>query len=351
MKSKCGQGHNNPNSLNCAGDTDGANVLAALFSLDSNGQLDTSGANGIVSNIVSYGFTTASLTCDQSFVVDQDFSIFCNDWEKGEKVANNKNCVQCKQMVTDILKAREELEHKARTKNSNYQVQVPSSDLIDKLSGKLPNQNDGACMYVCMQCVSKNITQNLELKLTAECESHNSTFRTAFTKGMSLQAETEVKKHMNALKNTGFVINNKADITNLSTQLANTISTMTSDTIVRGLHQSALIMQSTQITPKSTSVVFANGSQNITTSMFSTLASKTYTDEKVKNAIDYNIRKDEVKLQTSFNDLVKDLEASVDTMESLLKTVVGKIIITIVALLMCALITFAAYFYFGSHNL
>lgn len=333
--------------------TDGATTLARLYVLQETGQLDGATANGVISNIVSYGYTIANVQCKQAFVDEQVFDIECNNAGQGELVLNNPNCTLCKQQALAVAKSRAQLEADAKARNPDYTVQKLDSAIEASFYGPTgtPGQEigpDGICQFVCEQCIAANLSQNISMRIVEECSDRvtSEAFRTAFTSGMSLQAETELTKHQAGLESTGVQIQSQADIQSLSIGIANTLNQMTINKQLSGLYQDALNIQETTVEPGSTSVVLQNVSQAITVSMFASLVSRTYTDTNIQNSINYNLQRRQIEIETSFFDLVQSLEVTVKTMDTLILSTVGKIMITITVILMVILLIFAAFFFF-----
>lgn len=338
--------------FNSTSATAGATTLARLFVLQDTGQLDSSTANGIIANIVSYGYTIANVQCKQAFVNTQEIDLECNN-PAGAIVPNNPNCLSCKAQALEVARSRRKLEQDAKAKNPHYKIQTVTPAIAAAYfgsTGSIDTQisNDGVCQYVCEQCVAENLSQNIQMKMVEECSNRvtSEEFLNAFTSGMSQQAETELTKHQAGLKSTGVDIKNQDDIKKLSIEISDTIRQMTVVKQLSALNQEALNIQETKIDPGSTSVVLQNSSQSITVSMFASLVSRTYTDVNVKNSIDYQSQQKTIQIETSFSDLVKSLETTVKTMDSLLISTVGKIMITVVALLLIIMIIFASFFFF-----
>lgn len=346
MSNPCTDIDNTSFKFNCVTDSDGAQIIAALYSLDKHGQLSTDTPNSVISSIVSYGYSTATTTCKQSFLADEEISINCDNAVIGDLVANNSNCTLCKSMVNTAIANREALEQEAKTKNGKYTVQNVSADVALEVEGNLATGNDGACKYVCMQCIVDNVNQDIQMNIVDECATNTTEFLDAFTTGMSYQAEVELTKHTSALKTTGYEIANKSDVKDMSIQIANTIKEMTKITTLSELHSSAVLIQQTTIDPGSTSIVINNLSQRISIDMFATLVSKIYSDESVQNAIDYKTKQELITVETNFKDLIDTVSTTVDTLDKLLTDLVGKLIITVIALLLIALIIVAAFLKF-----
>jgi hypothetical protein len=326
--------------------TDGALVIAALYNLDSHGKLLTSSANSIISSVVSYGYSVANSTCTQNFVIDQTSSLQCDDDVQGSNVAQNTNCIKCKDIVNQIFEMRGKLDRDAHDLNSNYVIPTLKKEAKAIIDGSLTSGNDGVCQYVCMQCVAKNIRQNIQMHIDQSCDVTNKNFVSAFTSGMSYQAEYELTKHQNALKETGYDIKTQDHIKSLAIQMSDTITEMTSNKLLTNLHVNALALQSVSIEPGSTSVVIQNVSQSLSISMMTSLASKTYNDTQVQNSIQYSITGKNVEAQTRFNDLLKELELTVNTLSQLLLSLVGKIIVIVIVLLSMVLVIFFAVFFY-----
>lgn len=336
-----------PCCLNPTSDTAGASTLARLYKLEENGQLDATTANSIVSTVISYGYTVATVQCEQAFTDAQVIDLECTN-PKGPLVEKNPNCLECQKLAQQAVDSRNQLEQEAKRRNPKYQVQTVSDDVKAAYFGAKGDFSDGVCVYVCFQCVAENISQNIQMKIVEECASNigNEPFINAFVSGMSLQAESELSKYTDQLRSTGLNIKNQDDIKRLSIEMANTLEQMTDITQLNALNQSALNIQETKIEPGSTSVVIQNSEQAITVSMFASLISRTYSNTSVQNSIDYQVQQQVIEVETSFADLLKKLETTVRTMDKLLISTVGKIMITLVALLLTVLIIFAAIFFF-----
>jgi hypothetical protein len=329
------------------GNTEGAVTISRLYELESNGQLDTSTTNGIIANIISYGYTTASVQCQQSFVNQQTQEIDCTNKIIGDIVrTQNPNCNECKLLAKQVYDSRQQLELDAQKRNPNYIPQVLDPEIKAAYFGLEPDGSDGVCRYVCLQCVAENVSQNIQMRITADCAVDTEEFINAFVSGMSLQAENELTKHQAALQSTGLAIQNQNDIKTLSIQIADTIRQMTLIKQLNGLNQDALNIQQIKVNQGSTSVAIQNAKQAISVSMFASLVSKTYSDTNIKASIDFDTNRKVVQIETSFNDLVNSLETTVKTMEGLLINTVGQIMITLVALLLIIMMIFAAFLYF-----
>ena len=121
---------------------------------------------------------------------------------------------------------------------------------------------------------------------------------------------------------------------------------MTSAETLSNLTQDALLIQNTTVASGSTSVVLQNVSQSLSVDMVASLASRYYNDTQIQNAIGYNILQRQIEIETSFNDLLNSVTQSANTMERLLQDTIGKVIVTIVALLIMGLLVVAAFIKF-----
>jgi len=332
----------------CFGDTSktsGADVLARLYFLEGNGQLDSSTTNGILSNIISYGYTVATVQCTQAFVDEQVYDFECTDTAYGAAVLASANCQACISSANAVAAARTQLDKDAHALNPNYVIPTLDPGISSAYFGAV-SPADGICAYVCEQCVLANTNQTIQMQLVADCSVETDEFRTAFTSAMSLQAETELTQHQAGLTNTGVEIQKADDIRNMSIQLADTIQQMTSVKQLNALKQNALNIQSMTITAGSKSVVIQNASQSISASMMTSLVSRVYNDTAVQNSIDYSQKQQTIQVETNFNDLVQSLSVTVNTMNKLLMNTLGKMIIVIVCILLLIALVFAAIFYF-----
>ena len=342
--------------FNCASKGQGAFVLASFYALEDKGNLAGSTANGILSNIISYGFTTSQVKCKESFVDVQETEINCNN-AAGSIIGQNKNCLDCVKHIEAWQESRQSLEKDAKKSNPDYVVQIASDSLIAKVDGLTVDKKNGICKFVCDQCVGMDVDQNIQMKIVADCKVNTEEFIDAFVKGMSLQAETEVTKHQEALKTTGLQIRHKDDIKKLSVEISNTIIQMTKVEALTRLQLHAFYVQETLVEPNSTSVVIQNVTQTISQSMFASVVSKQYNNVSVKNSIDYKEKATQIQIETSFTDLLKSLQAAVNSLDNLLLSTIGKIMVSLIAIVAVALIVFAAIFFthpsfiFGGVNL
>lgn len=345
----CVTGGNGVFNCGCFQDTRltaGSDTIARLYALEGNGQLDASTAGGIIANVISYGYTIATLTCQQAFVDAQTLIIDCNDDIKGQQVLNNPNCLRCKELAAQVAADRQQLEEDAHRINPAYQKQRVDPGVAEGYFGVLKDHSDGICKYVCFQCIAENLSQNIQMQLVADCDTATRTFVSAFTTGMSVQAEVELTQHQQALKTTGLDIQSQDDIKNLSIEMANTIRDMTTIKMLSALKQIAFNVQEMKITADSTSVMVQNATQGITTSMFASIVSRTYSNTSIQNSIDYSQKAATIQIETSFTDLVNSLQTTVDTIETLLVNTVGRILITLLTLLLIIMLVFSALFFF-----
>ena len=116
-------------------DTSGAVTIARLYELEDKGQLSGSTTSGIISNIVSYGYTVANVECKEAFVADQEISIECNNAVIGDLVLKNPSCATCRTMAKKVSESRQKLEEDAKQLNPNYVVQQPSQALQEQYFG------------------------------------------------------------------------------------------------------------------------------------------------------------------------------------------------------------------------
>lgn len=323
----------------------GARLLSAIYYAGEQGQLGDDSGHGIITNIIAYGFTFAHQTCKSSALAEQVISLNCLN-AQGEAVRANSNCALCKQQVVAALRARQALEDEAFRRNPNYQKQTLSDDVKTKLLGPTGDGELGACQYVCAQCVARGLDQNIALKVSETCTAEAADYSNAFTSGMQLQAETAIKQHKQALEKSGYELKTNADLQQLSVLMANTIKQITRTTVLNQMLMNAVAIQSVTITADSTSVVVQNVEQGITLTEIASMVSKLFSETTIKNSINYNVQQQVIQTETNFNDLVRDLEHTVNTLDDLLVSTIGKIMITIVVIILAVMMVFASFFFF-----
>ncbi len=326
--------------------TAGADVIARLFALENNGQLDSSTSNGIIANVVAYGYTVATLTCQQAFVNQEVLDVQCTNEDLGRKVRTNPNCIKCMQLAAEVAADRKKLEDDAHAINPNYKQQVVLSPVEQAYFGLEQDHSDGICKYVCFQCIIENLSQNIQMQLVESCDTNTQTFISAFVQGMSVQAAVELSQHVSALQSTGLAIQKQEDITSLAFEMASTIRQMTTVKMISAMKMNAFNLQNMTIEKDSTSVMVQNGTQGITTSMFASIVSRAYNNTAVQTSIDFQSKQQEIQIETTFTDLVNSLQTTVDTIETLMINTIGKIMVTLIALLLVLLFIFAALFFF-----
>lgn len=345
MSNDCGNtAGDNEFQLGCTVDeigntSTGANILSSLYLLESNGSLGNQSANQIISTVVAAGFVQAFRQCPAALAVEQKLSLSCPDSNLFSQTVTKKtsNCQRCLLSVKEILSQRDILDRSAHEANPNYIVPTPSVQLKAKINGVLPSQFDGACRYVCQQCLVESLNQSVSAHMTTECEVGDQAFRTAFTSGMANQAYESLLGNANSLSDI-YQAKTDKDIAGLSIQVANTISQMTSVKSLNQLKSFALALQSTTIEPGSTSVVLTNINQTIDIQVFASMVSTLYTDARIQNAIKYQQQLSYIKLQQDFNSLVASLETQVIQIQGLLESTIGKLIIALGAVVITGVI-------------
>ena len=340
--SACGAG-----GLGCQQDTPGAEIIQSMRFLENNNQLPRGDYTSyIVSNIVAYGFFSAFLECKENYNIDQELKVECNG---SPPVIDNPNCDLCIQTVQKIVEDRKQLDATAHSKNGNYQVPIMDEDLQNKLFGDPKASKPGSagiCRYMCFQCIAENIEQNMNVKIEETCDFNNEQFRKAFKQGVTTASVQEMYKHQNELSKTGLKTKSVDNIKQLGIHLSNTIVSMTSEQIMASLKSDVFALQNISFDPNSTSVVLTNFQQNMTISSYAKMIQNTYSNDNIDAATKSDILEKEIELRTTFSDLFKDLEATIDSFSDLAKSIAGRFAMTVVVLLLVALLVFAAVFYF-----
>ncbi len=337
----CGGTSANPD-WRCVGSLPGGLLMSAMYAAQDNGQWDGSSVNSVIASVVSVGFLQSTLTCKQSFIAQQSTQIGCASATLGDAVATNANCVACKAVIASLEALQTALQNDAHANNSNYTPQTPDPALVAALQG-----NEGACRFVCLQCVAEDVNQNLQMTVDASCQTNTQSFLSAFSSGMSQAAESQLTIHQDALKKMGYQIQSQNDIKTLAIQMSDAITQMTTTNAINSLQQQALNIQRTIIEPDSTSIVLQHINQSITVNMFASLASSVYNDARMKDAIDFKQNQQLITVEESFTSLINSLSSTVHTMDQLMVSLVGKILITVLALLLTGLLIFAAFIQFS----
>jgi len=337
--------------------TNGQVALGSLFYLEDQGELPHRTATNIVTNVVSYGFTVATQECKQGAVAEQTLEMDC-DSEMGDKVFTNFNCERCKARVEKYLSERAKLDQDAHDLNPDYAVPELDSDTKKKLEGSFTGSDeiykDGICKFQCMQCVARKIYQEFQLEMIQECDVTQSTFISAFTSGMSRQAERELADHTNKLRKMGFDIKTQDDLSYLGIHIANTIRQITKSELLTSLRSGVIALQGITVGDDSTSVVIQKFKQSASINMLATLVETFYGRTEFKQNLGYighdgdnpGILQDAVAKNYSFSDLLHEAVQSVNTLKGLLRSMIGKLMVTLVAVLIGALLVFGFIIYY-----
>jgi len=322
-------------------------ILRRLYYFHEKGELDGGSPTDIVSNMVAFGFFMAATTCSQAFEVTQELDFECDDTAKGDAVRLNANCIYCKTQVAKLMEDRRQLELTAKARNAAYIPQTASDALLKDISGELPDLSDGACKYVCLQCLARDISQTIHMRMNVECDIDTQPFFTAFSNGMTVAAEQTITQYQDKLASLGTQILSSNDVKRASIHMSDTVRNVTNVKVLNALKQSALVSQQMKIDKGSTSVVIQNVKQSISFTMMSSIASKIYSHVSVTNAIGYNaIYVKETDKLYSLRDLADDLAQSIDTMQQALTNSVVRIIMIITIMLIIAVLIFASLFFF-----
>ena len=316
----------------------GSNLIARLYSIQDNGGLPNNTVQGIVTNIISTGFQKATTTCEQSFLASQGISINCDNTSIGSLVSNNRNCEYCLANVATVEKDRELLEQQAFTLNPSYVVQSASDEIVNTIKGRDGTYVNGICKYVCQQCVVENVDQKLVLQVTNECLVTTDQFISTFSNAMTNEASTYISEYREVLNTTGTQIETDLDVDTLSVSMSNTLKSMVSLTTLQSLQSAAIAIQEMNISSGSTSIAVDNLSQSMSVTQLNSLTSAIFTDARIRNSIDYDIQKEQIKIQTDFNNLVRALKTSVDNLQDILNTSLGKLIMIVAGILLTSVV-------------
>lgn len=311
--------------------------MASLFYAENKKHLYQSTTNSFFADVFAYGFVIASTTCSQSNVDVQNIVIGCQNPLGTKNFQQNLNCKLCNELVKNVFDDRNRLEQQAHNLNPNYSVQTPSSETVDHLFGTEGKAN-GACKMVCNQCVFTDIKQDLQVKMIEECDISTESFNSAFVSGMSEQAYNKIKEHKDILNKTGNNLQSEDDFKSVAINVSNTIFDMSTTELKNCVKQSVLAAQNIKIDPKSTSLLVTNIFQNSSVSLVSSIVSRLVNDDQFKKAISYDEQAAEIEKITDLNDFIDDLEETVKSMEDVMMTLFGRIMLITIGILFIGII-------------
>lgn len=332
------------NNFRCVQNSQGAKILASLYELERRNHLNGSSTNEIISNIVSYGFTVATLKCEQAYVGSQSIDNVCENDDIGAIVGDeslNQNCRACVEGVRNALAQRTVLEQQAVALNPNYTPQTISEELQRDLLGAADNNNhDGVCRYMCKQCVVERVSQDSVMRITSECSVTTETFRKAFVYGMRAKAAEELKSRERELELAGYNTKKDNALSSLSYHMVASIQQMTRNELLNNLQLGALAMQELVIQPSSTSLVVSNVDQSITLNMLATLTSRLYSDASVKGAINNDLQAELAAYKADLSNLFDSIILSYRTIEELASSSAGLALLILGGICLTAVVAF-----------
>lgn len=329
----------------------GNKLLTRFYMLEDNGQLNGESTNNLLSSIISTGFIKARTTCRESFLAAQVIDIDC-DSTKGAAIRQNKNCLSCLQLAEQSINDRKQLEQDTKSLNNSYKIQTPSTSNLSAYQGAKNDYVFGVCKYVCVSCISENVNQNLQVKLTTDCNVDDQLFVSSFTSTITSEARKTIQAHQTALKTTELNIKTNTDIDKLSVDMTNSILQIRDTTTITDLNSKALAIQQTKIAPNSSSVMLDNTSQSMSLELMKSITSKLYNDDFVKNKINFKLNQTAIQLKADFTDLLKSLVEGAEQTQSLFSSILGRALVIGISLLVfivILLIFLIVYFSRGSY--
>lgn len=335
-------------------------LLSRFYDMQTTGNLGQNNtANGVFANIVAYGFVFAHQKCSSSVVINQKISINCNE-NLGSIVENNRNCLACKRAVDEAIILRRKLEFDAVTLNPNYKTKIINETLLTKITGTkgvydtqgYNNFNDGVCKYICKQCVLENIEQNIHANISVSCEQDTNSFSSAFLSGMATKAKAEVLKFSDGLNNYGnedVKVNpftKDSDSTKLGIRIAAGLKEITTIRLLENIKATAFIMQGVTIQEGSTSIMLDHVEQSVSFTLVAGIVSKFFRDDIIKGSINYSTSKQIAELERKNTNLLKRAKNTFETVESLIRTSLGQLLIIIIVICLIILFIAAGILYF-----
>lgn len=327
-------------------------LIGALFALENQGELGGKSVKQIVNNVFSYGYSKATLTCQQAFIATQTIDINCDKPGQGAKVKANPNCQLCLVRTRKWLNSRKKLDLDANQLNPNYSIpkDVRGLNNILGVDGKVLEEDflvgdSGICQYVCEQCVALNLDQNIQFQINANCSVETPEFRRAWAGAMTEKAGQELSQHMKALQKTS----ETGKLQDLSIRLSNSITSITKTNTLVELRDQALIYQGIVVQPNSTSVVLQNVKQAVSMKVVADLSGAIYTSKQLAILSNSNLTAKVADLSLTLNDLYKELSDTYQAMQTILQDTLGQIVISIAAILITFILIFAVLVYMRSN--
>lgn len=310
----------------------GQTLIEGLLYLENAGRLPGDNATNIFNSVVAVGFMTAASTQTTRFNVRQSIIADCRD--DIPDLTQNVNCKLCREVVSEFVNSRASLEQNAKSRNSDYVIQTPTTETVSTLRGR-NNDLDGVCRYMCYQCVFENLNQDMYVQIDSSVDVSTTTFRNHYNAGLKMAARKQIQRYQNQIDEIGYSIRNSVDnLEALSLSFANIISSVSSVEILNFFKTSALALQQLQLgSPTSTSLVVSHVRQSVNLSMMSSLTSQVFNRTSLVSMTNFSTDNNVIKLEEDFASTLRSFTGLISSLESVLKTSIGKIMIAILALL------------------
>lgn len=294
--------------------------------------------DNIHSDLVLNAVTNSVTNCFEQ--VDSNQAIEVQESPGYPQVENTKNCIDCLQIMSDIVNKRKELEIEANTLNSSYKPQKANPELEDFLvagtlssNSQSPLSEVGPCQLVCKDVTVTNINQTTRYKGKSSCQVQNN-----FRDDLSAELKGKIDAY---LKNQQDIIGQLESIFTSSRQsialnLSNVMSQSVSTTVVQNIRNQSNLTQNVSISGNS---LFVSGiSQSINATQLDNLSVVNTITNQLRQSAKYSITQSILNKNDTIGDLTKDYLQVVQEFSDLLDDLSGQILIIIGGILACIIL-------------
>lgn len=341
----------------------GKQILAGFYHAESKGRIEGDNATNIINSMLALGFMTAISTQSTQFNVQQTLIADCQRTVDGTKdgdavdLTNTSTCLQCKALLREYVEDRAKLEQEAGgdgippTTEAFRAVQTRLLGPVKSEAGAtLDDQfelTQGMCRYVCYQCVVEDTSQDVYVQIDSEADVTTVTFRNHYQEGLKEAASYQLAKYKNQVSELGYDIRENTDnLESLSLSVANVLSSITSVDTFNFMRTSALVMQNMRLgSERSTSMISSNIRQTVNLKMMSVASSQLYSESFLRTLLDVDDVSQAFQLEDTFTETLERFVSVISDLQGLLRTSIGKIMVSVIALLGAVLVMMVLFFF------
>lgn len=267
-------------------------------------------------NIFSSAVFSAMTTCKGQGVSREYQSINCDTPAGFEQ---NLGCTSCTSAVSDILKARQDLEKQAHEVNPNYVEQTPNAEVVKLLA---PGE---FCATSCKSCAFYDISQNDVVNTSITCVS-STNFVAKVRNNISVATTQMAKTATDVTGDLAGILSGESDC--IVSNISNRINQRVSDDDIVNLASKAVNYQQINVTGRS--VYMKRLKQAVSFEDVFTFVEQSNFFTAIYSQEETRAGQQAVVSNQNFNEILDDLSDSVKTGVSLVNSEFGQLLIGLV---------------------